>query len=120
MVEAAMTPLLEQNSERFKALGHPARLAILRRIVQGDENGTPVGTIQEALGIPGSTLSHHLSCLAETGLVLVEREGTTLRYRAHFEVLHQLTEYLWVDCCKGGPVAAESDCCSAAPAPPRS
>jgi len=92
-----MTPSLDQNAERFKALGHPVRLAILRLVVQGHQEGTP-----DAVGIPASTLSHHLACLAETSLVQVEREGTTLRYRAHFETLHGLTEYLWQDCCKGG------------------
>ena len=106
-----MTPLLAQNSDRFKALGHPVRLAILRLIVQGHQEGTPAGEIQTAIGIPASTLSHHLACLAETGLVLVEREGTTLRYRAHFDALHRLMDYLWADCCKGGR-AGSTDSCS--------
>ena len=111
-----MTTSLDQNADRFKALGHPVRLAILRLVVQGHQEGTPAGEIQAAVGIPGSTLSHHLACLAETNLVQVEREGTTLRYRAHFETLHGLTEYLWQDCCKGGracltALAAESPCC---------
>ena len=112
-----MTPLLAQNSDRFKALGHPVRLAILRLIVQGRQEGTPAGEIQAAIGIPASTLSHHLACLAEGDLVLVEREGTTLRYRAHFEALHRLTDYLWADCCKGGRACStdscsDSGCCS--------
>jgi DNA-binding transcriptional ArsR family regulator len=111
-----MSPSLDQNADRFKALGHPVRLAILRLVVQGHQEGTPAGEIQAAVGIPASTLSHHLACLAETGLVQVEREGTTLRYRAHFEILHGLTEYLWQDCCKGGrgcppSQPAESPCC---------
>jgi ArsR family transcriptional regulator len=114
-----MTTPLDQNADRFKALGHPVRLAILRLIVQGHQEGTPVGEIQAAVGIPGSTLSHHLACLSENGLVLVEREGTTLRYRAHFGALHRLTDYLWQDCCQGGPATTDclpgtSDCCSAA------
>jgi len=97
-----MDTRLEQNAERMKALGHPLRLAILRLVVQGRPEGTPAGEIQARLGIPASTLSHHLACLAETGLVLVEREGTTLRYQANFDLLHQLTQYLWEDCCKAG------------------
>ncbi len=97
-----MPTLLEENAERLKALGHPVRLAILRFVVQGHEGGTPAGEIQERVGIPASTLSHHLACLAQTELVLVEREGTTLRYRAHFDTLHRLTQYLWEDCCKAG------------------
>jgi len=105
-----MTALLEQNSDCFKALGHPVRLAILRLIVQGPQEGTPAGEIQATIGIPASTLSHHLACLAESGLVLVEREGTTLRYRAHFDALHRLTDYLWADCCKGGRACAKDAC----------
>ena len=71
------------------------------------------------MGIPASTLSHHLACLSETGLVEVAREGTTLRYRAHFEALHRLMDYLWQDCCKGGSASAQArpgdpGCCSAA------
>ena len=112
-----MINLLEGNAERFKALGHPVRLGILRLIVQGHQNGTPVGEIQGAIGIPASTLSHHLSCLAEANLVRVEREGTTLRYRADFASLQSLVDYLWEDCCKAGRTdprccAAEPGCCS--------
>ena len=107
-----MINLLEGNAERFKALGHPVRLGILRRIVQGHQNGTPVGEIQAAIGIPASTLSHHLSCLAGANLVKVEREGTTLRYRADFASLQALVGYLWEDCCKGGQ--SDAPCCDAA------
>ena len=59
-------------------------------------------------------MSHHLACLAETALVRVEREGTTLRYRANFDVLRQLTQYLWEDCCKAGRSCTEPDatCCT--------
>jgi len=100
---------------RLKALGHPVRLGILRLVVQGPEAGTPAGEIQEQVGIPASTLSHHLGCLAEADLVRAEREGTTLRYRAHFPTLRALTEYLWEDCCSGGTRAQERPgaCCGA-------
>jgi ArsR family transcriptional regulator, arsenate/arsenite/antimonite-responsive transcriptional repressor len=107
---------LERNSERLKALGHPVRLSILRLVVQGHEDGTPAGTIQEKVGIPASTLSHHLATLAEADLVQVEREGTTLRYRADFKTLHTLTDYLWKDCCSGGrkaDVMRPEKCCGA-------
>lgn len=118
MVATRATNLVDENAERFKALGHPIRLSILRLVVQGPEAGTPAGEIQEHVGIPASTLSHHLSCLAETQLVQVEREGTTLRYQANFRTLHALTEYLWKDCCSGGrkeEVAEERPkaCCGA-------
>src|SRR5512133_4270127 len=108
-----MTGRVEQAAERLKALGHPVRLAILRCLVQGPKAGTPAGELQSRLDIPASTLSHHLATLADASLVQVAREGTTLRYRADFGVLHALTDYLWQDCCAGG--AAEppppSPCC---------
>ena len=107
-----MTTKVEKNAHRFNALGNPVRLSILRLIVQGDKAGTPVGEILKRVGIPGSTLSHHLSFLAKAGLALVERDGNSLLYRADFENLHKLTDYLWEDCCKGG--------CSSVPAEPGS
>ena len=103
-----MTRRVEQAAEQLKALGHPVRLSILRRVVQGPEAGTPAGELQTRLDIPASTLSHHLATLAEAGLVAVTREGTTLRYRAEYGVLRALTEYLWQDCCSGG-TNAKSD-----------
>lgn len=104
---------VEQNAERFKALGHPLRLFILRMLVQGPEAGTPAGEIQGRVGIPASTLSHHLACLASTKLLQIEREGTTLRYRPDFKTLHALTDYLWQDCCSGGKNGARTSpsCC---------
>jgi len=108
-----MTGPVEQAAEQLKALGHPVRLSILRRVVQGPVAGTPAGELQSRLDIPASTLSHHLATLADAGLVQVAREGTTLRYRADFGNLRALTDYLWQDCCSGGGAsdADPSSCC---------
>jgi DNA-binding transcriptional ArsR family regulator len=95
-------PTLELQVQRLKALGHAARLAIVRVVVQGPVAGTPVGEIQARLDIPGSTLSHHLSELTRANLLIAARQGTTIRYAAHFEHLRALTDYLWEDCCRGG------------------
>ena len=94
-----MTTLV-QRAEAFKALGHPSRLEVLRALVRGEEAGTPVGRIQQCLGIPASTLSHHLECLASVGLISSERDGTRMLYKVEFDALHGLTDYLWEDCCK--------------------
>lgn len=69
-----MPDALGQNASRFMALNNPIRLAILRLVVQGHEAGTPAGSIQEQLGMPASTLSHHLACLSAAELVHAERE----------------------------------------------
>src|SRR5207244_3209541 len=80
------------------ALGHPARLSILRYVVQGRPEGTPAGEIQTHLEIPASTLSHHLDRLASAGLIASRREGTFIHYSPSFDALKALTSYLWEDC----------------------
>jgi ArsR family transcriptional regulator, arsenate/arsenite/antimonite-responsive transcriptional repressor len=95
---------LERHAEQFGALGHPARLAILRHIVQ---SGTGVTTteLQTKLDIPWTTLNHHLARLVDSGLVKAERDGRFAHHSADYGVLRTLTAFLWEDCCKGGKVA---------------
>jgi DNA-binding transcriptional ArsR family regulator len=93
---------LTQHADQLAALGHPARLAILRSVVQGHKDGTPAGEIQAKLSIPPSTLSHHLDKLASAGLLTRRSEGTYIYYAAEYQALRRLTDFLWEDCCKGG------------------
>jgi DNA-binding transcriptional ArsR family regulator len=97
-----MSKKLELHAEQLAALGSPARLAILRQIVQGDSDGTAVGTLQSKLDIPWSTLSHHLERLTSARLLVQRPEGKFIYYRADYAALRALTDYLWEDCCKGG------------------
>lgn len=90
------------HAVQLGALGHAARLTILRHVVQGDPAGTPAGEIQAKLEIPASTLTHHLERLASAGLLVPRREGTFIYYRADFDQLRLLTDFLWEDCCKRG------------------
>ena len=95
-------PHLPELARRLKAMGHPGRLALVRLVVQGPVEGTPAGELQARLGIPASTLSHHLADLVKAGLLRPARQGTTIRYAARFDHLRELTECLWQDCCGGG------------------
>jgi len=104
-----VTAKLDRHAAQLGALGHPARLSILRYVVQGDGEGTPAGEIQSKLDIPASTLSHHLDRLSSAGLIKSRREGTFIYYRADYTELKGLTEYLWEDCCKRGKPSP--DCC---------
>jgi DNA-binding transcriptional ArsR family regulator len=97
-----MATKLDRHAEQLGSLGHPARLSILRYVVQGGEGGTPAGEIQSRLEIPASTLSHHLDRLSSAGLLKSRREGTFIYYSPDFEALKALTAYLWEDCCKRG------------------
>ena len=59
------------------------------------------GDLQAALGIPASTLSHHISRLLRVGLVTQERQSRTLICRANFEESNALTGFLCDNCCQG-------------------
>jgi ArsR family transcriptional regulator, arsenate/arsenite/antimonite-responsive transcriptional repressor len=98
---------LERHAEQLSALGHPMRLAILRFVVQGGENGAAAGEIQTHVDMPASTLSHHLKRLVDAGLLRSRSEGTFHYYSAEYSALRALTDYLWEDCCKRG----KSGCC---------
>jgi len=99
---------LERHAEQLSALGHPVRLQILRFVVQGGEGGTAAGEIQSHVGLPASTLSHHLKRLVEAGLLTARSEGTYHYYAPEFVALRTLTAYLWEDCCKRG---SGGSCC---------
>src|SRR5437764_8590056 len=53
----------------FRSLGDPARLAILRRLASGPAR---VVDLVQALGLAQSTVSKHLACLRDCGLVTSE------------------------------------------------
>lgn len=87
------------QASRLEALGNPTRLAIYRALVRAGHAGTPVGRLQDTIGIPASTLSHHLAKLCACGLAGQTREGTVLRCRAQYDVMDQLVGFLVAECC---------------------
>jgi DNA-binding transcriptional ArsR family regulator len=97
-----MSKLLERRAEQLAALGHPARLALLRTIVQRGPAGTTTTELQGELDIPWTTLNHHLDRLVDGGLVATRREGKFAYHTADYKALRALTDYLWEDCCKNG------------------
>lgn len=90
---------LEQAAAQLEALGNPTRLRLYRALVRAGNEGLPVGSVQEKLDIPASTLSHHLRRLVETGLVAQERRATTLICRANYPAMTGLVGYLVDECC---------------------
>lgn len=86
-------------ADQFSAMGTELRLRIMQLLLSAHPGGLVVGEIQEELGIPNSTLSHHLDKLKNEDLVLVEREGTFLRYTANGEALEALLQFLYAECC---------------------
>lgn len=91
----------EQLAKCLAELGNITRLRIFKLLVQVGHDGTPVGTIQEKLNIPGSTLSHHITKLMSANLVVQRRDGRTLYCTANFDVLNEVVALLKDQCCVG-------------------
>jgi DNA-binding transcriptional ArsR family regulator len=84
---------------RCAELGNTTRLSIFRLLVRAGKTGLPVGAIQRHLGIPASTLSHHLQRLSQVGLISQRRESRTLHCEPQFEAVRELAEFLVSECC---------------------
>ncbi len=86
-------------ADMLAAMGAEPRLRIIRLLLSAHPHGMVAGEIQAELGVPPSTLSHHLEKLRNEDLVTVRREGTYLWYRANTEVLRDLLTFLYAECC---------------------
>ena len=92
-------PDIARYADRLAALGTEPRLRIVRLLLSAHPRGLVVGEIQAELDLAGPTLSHHLEKLRNEGLVLVQREGTFLRYRADVAALQAVLDFLYAECC---------------------
>ena len=86
---------------RLEALGHGTRLSIYRLLVKAGDDGLIVGDIQKALGVPASTLSHHLAKLARVGLVSQGRRGREICCGVDYDEMRTLIGFLTEECCTG-------------------
>jgi ArsR family transcriptional regulator, arsenate/arsenite/antimonite-responsive transcriptional repressor len=86
-------------ADMFTAMGTEPRLRIMQLLLSAHPEGLVVGEIQSELGIPNSTLSHHLEKLKNEELVKVRRDSTFLWYTANTEALEQLLGFLYAECC---------------------
>jgi DNA-binding transcriptional ArsR family regulator len=90
---------IELAARQLEALGSATRLRVYRALVRAGHDGLPVRGLQERVGIPASTLSHHLHRLIQTGLVVQERQATTLICRAVYPAMRSLVGFLVDECC---------------------
>jgi DNA-binding transcriptional ArsR family regulator len=94
-----MRPHSKSQFLRLKALA-PARVRIMSFLfgsAAGEENS---GELAAALGLPESTVSHHLSQLRNAGLVESERRGMNVYHRPHRTALAALCAVLDPNCCR--------------------
>ncbi|HWP41908.1 MAG TPA: metalloregulator ArsR/SmtB family transcription factor [Blastocatellia bacterium] len=86
-------------ADMFAALGSEPRLEIVRLLLSAHPEGMVVSDIQAELGIPNSTLSHHLEKLRMEGLVEVRKDKQFLWYSANAQALQDLLGFLYAECC---------------------
>lgn len=87
----------------LSAIGQPTRLAILKCVAPysrgEDAYGLPAGEIAYQLGIPPPTLSFHLKDMTYKGLLIQERYGRSIYYRADLDALVKTLDYLVTEVC---------------------
>ena len=86
-------------ADMLAAMGTEPRLRIMRLLLSAHPDGLVVSDIQQELGIPGPTLSHHLEKLRTSELVLSQRQGTFVRYSVNTDSLRTLLGFLYSECC---------------------
>ncbi len=87
----------------FAALAHDTRLAAFRLLVQAGPSGLNAGEIAQRLGVPASTLSHHLACLERAALLRSWRVQRQIFYASDYDGTRRLIAFLMEDCCQGRP-----------------
>ena len=82
---------LEEIAEKFKALSEPSRLAVLRRLMEGE---AAVGEIAADIGQSQPNVSRHLAGLRRAGFVSGKRDGQSIYYGICDPVVVKLCELL--------------------------
>ena len=81
-----------RTAEIAKALGHPARIAILK--ILAGQNTCFCGDITEILPLAQSTVSQHLKALKDAGLITATVEGVRTCYCLNPDGIKELNEFL--------------------------
>lgn len=94
----------EEIAQIAKALGHPARIAIMNFLAQ--RSSCYFGDIHEELPIAKATVSQHLTALKEVGLIQGEIETPKVRYCINREkwenARHLFSDFFDMEICSEG------------------
>ena len=92
--------------EALGALAQEHRLALFRLLIEAGPEGLAAGALADALAVPNSSLSFHLSQLNRAGLIEQRRDGRSLIYSANYDAMNRLIAYLTDNCCGGAECAS--------------
>jgi ArsR family transcriptional regulator, arsenate/arsenite/antimonite-responsive transcriptional repressor len=85
------------HADAFKALAHLTRLQVFFCLVRA-RGEVSAGEIQEAVGVPGPTLSHHLDQLRRAGLIESRKEERYIYYSVRRDTVTALVRVLTACC----------------------
>lgn len=102
---------MDDLSAAFKALGHPHRLALVRRLIDQavtcevppgealelDPACCDFGELAEEIGVGKPTVSHHLKVLRQAGLIERIQDGRRVHCRINEDRLLDLRSFLAID-----------------------
>jgi ArsR family transcriptional regulator, arsenate/arsenite/antimonite-responsive transcriptional repressor len=88
-------------ADALAALGNRTRLRLFKLLVRAGPEGTNIGALQRLLGIPATTMGHHLATLTAAGLVGQERRGREVICTARFRAVSDVLAYVKEECCAG-------------------
>jgi DNA-binding transcriptional ArsR family regulator len=91
----------QQAADALAALGNRTRLRVFKLLVRAGREGTNIGTLQRHLGIPATTLAHHLATLTQAGLMAQERRGREVICTANYQAVNAVLAYVKAECCAG-------------------
>ncbi len=100
----------ELTAKKLAALAHPARLAIIRRLVTSGPAGMSAGKLGQPLNIAANALTFHLQKLANVGLITSQRQGQFIVYSAVFSDLLDLVDNLVGACCANSLEKCDPKC----------
>lgn len=98
----------KRSAELMKALGHPARIAIIELLAERET--CICGDITEELPLAQSTVSQHLKALKSAGIIKGEVDGVRVCYCLNPEGIAELNELL-TPLIKNLTTATEEQCC---------
>lgn len=87
----------------FKALSHPVRRRIIEMLRAGPLTS---GDIAARFDMAWPTVTGHLNTLKDAGLVDVEREGASMRYRLNISAVEEALAFLMEIAGAGSPALA--------------
>ncbi|HEX7640019.1 MAG TPA: metalloregulator ArsR/SmtB family transcription factor [Burkholderiaceae bacterium] len=99
----------DQVIRALGALAHEVRLDVFRLLVVAGRAGLRPSELGAQLNVPPTKLSFHLKELSIAGLVTSEQDGRFLIYRAAYDHMGGVIDYLTRNCCAGVPAAGSAD-----------